>query len=247
MHWTLPRWFAHRGGGALAPENTLAGLRLAVAMGYRAVEFDVMLSADGTPVLIHDETVERTTNGQGAVSELSDAVLFDLDAGGGERIPRFADTADFCVAHGLLANVEIKPATGHDEATAQAVARMTDQRWSTAAVKPLISSFSLAALEIARDLAPGIPRGVLYEDVPADWHAELRRLGAVSLHCDATRLSDAVLAEAAAAGVPVLCYTVNSENQAKILVDRGVSAMFTDRLDRFAGETTAYKALHLPG
>ena len=246
MNWMLPRWFAHRGGGTLAPENTLAGLRLAVAMGYRAVEFDVMLSGDGTPVLIHDETVERTTNGRGAVSELSDSALFELDAGGGERIPRFADAADFCLAHRLLANVEIKPATGFDGATAQIVARMTASRWCGAAMKPLISSFSLAALEIARDLAPEIPRGVLYEDVPADWLSELRRLGAVSLHCDAERLSDTVLAEAAEAAVPVLCYTVNSENQAKHLVDRGVSAMFTDRLDLFAGETTAYRALHLP-
>lgn len=244
---TLPRWFAHRGGGTLAPENTLAGLRLAVAMGYRAVEFDVMLSGDGTPVLIHDETVERTTNGCGAVSEMSDAQLFALDTGGGEHIPRFAEAADFCMANGLLANVEIKPATGYEAVTAERVAKMTAEKWAAAPVKPLISSFSLEALAIARDLAPNISRGVLYEDVPANWHAELQRLGAISLHCDATRVSDAVLAEAAEAGVPVLCYTVNSKNQAKILVDRGVSAMFTDRLDLFASETSAYKALHLPG
>lgn len=247
MDWLLPRWFAHRGGGTLAPENTLAGLRLAVAMGYRAVEFDVMLSGDGTPILIHDESVERTTNGYGAVCEMSDAALFELDAGGGERIPCFADAADFCLTHGLLANVEIKPASGHEATTARTVARMIADKWSAVPVKPLISSFSLVALAIARDLAPDIPRGVLYEDVPADWRAELRRLGAVSLHCDAARVSDAVLAEAAEAGVPVLCYTVNSENQAKNLVDRGVSAMFTDNLGLFAGETTAYKALHLPG
>ena len=243
----LPRWFAHRGGGTLAPENTLAGLRLAVAMGYRAVEFDVMLSGDGTPVLIHDETVERTTNGCGAVCDLSDAALFELDTGGGERIPPFSAAADYCLRHGLLANIEIKPATGHEAATAEVVSRMTAERWRTAPVKPLISSFSLAALAIARDLAPEIPRGVLFEAVPADWRGELQRLGAVSLHCDAARVADAVLAEAAEAGVPVLCYTVNSENQAKILVDRGVSAMFTDRLDLFSGETTAYKTLHLPG
>jgi len=131
----------------------------------------------------------------------------------------------------------------------QSLSVLWDPRWrgKVLAFDGATHAFSLAALEIARDLAPGIPRGVLYEDVPADWHAELRRLGAISLHCDAERVSDAVLAEAAEAGVPVLCYTVNSENQAKILVDRGVSAMFTDRLDRFAGETTAYKALHLPG
>ena len=71
MSFPLPRWFAQRGGGSLAPENTLAGIRLAAGLGYRAVEFDVMLSADGTPVLIHDETLERTTNGAGRVCDLS--------------------------------------------------------------------------------------------------------------------------------------------------------------------------------
>ena len=231
---SLPRWFAHRGGGSLAPENTLAGIRLAARLGYRAVEFDVMLSADGTPVLIHDETLERTTNGTGRVCATRDAQLFALDAGQGERIPRFVEAAALCRELGLLANVEIKPATGHEVATAEVVARLTADLWRGAEVQPLISSFSLAALEVARDLAPEIRRGVLFEAPPAEWLAELRRLQAVSLHCDADLLSDEVLAEARAHGVPVLCYTVNAENQAKMLFARGVSALFTDRLDLFA-------------
>ncbi len=119
MQMPLPRWFAHRGGGSLAPENTLAGIRLAAQMGYRAVEFDVMLSADGTPVLIHDETLARTTNGCGRVCDTPDTVLFSLDAGGGERIPRYVEAVALCRQLGLLANVEIKPATGHEVATAE--------------------------------------------------------------------------------------------------------------------------------
>jgi glycerophosphoryl diester phosphodiesterase len=230
----LPRWFAHRGGGSLAPENTLAGIRLAARLGYKAVEFDVMLSADGTPVLIHDETLERTTNGAGRVGETPDAILFGLDAGQGERIPRFSEAAALCRELGLLANVEIKPAAGHELRTAEVVSRLTADLWRGAAVQPLLSSFSLTALEVARDLAPGIARGVLYEAPPADWHDELRRLQAVSLHCDSELLADEVLAEARAHGIPVLCYTVNSENQAKMLFARGVSSLFTDRLDLFA-------------
>ncbi|MGB7535187.1 MAG: glycerophosphodiester phosphodiesterase family protein, partial [Azonexus sp.] len=193
---SLPRWFAHRGGGSLAPENTLAGIRLAARLGYRAVEFDVMLSADGTPVLIHDETLERTTNGMGSVCATRDAQLFTLDAGQGERIPRFVEAAALCRELGLLANVEIKPATGHEVATAEVVARLTADLWRGAEVQPLISSFSLAALEVARDLAPEIRRGVLFEAPPPEWLAELRRLQAISLHCDADLLSDEVLAEA---------------------------------------------------
>lgn len=234
MQLPLPRWFAHRGGGSLAPENTLAGIRLAARLGYKAVEFDVMLSGDGTPVLIHDETLERTTNGSGRVGETPDTHLFSLDAGHGERIPRFVEAAALCRELGLLANVEIKPATGFEQPTAEVVARLTAELWQGAPVQPLISSFSLAALAIARDLAPAIARGVLFEAVPADWLAEINRLQAFSLHCDAALLPDEVLAEARARAIPVLCYTVNTEKRAKKLFDRGVSALFTDRLDLFA-------------
>jgi glycerophosphoryl diester phosphodiesterase len=247
MSFPLPRWFAHRGGGSLAPENTLAGIRLAAGLGYRAVEFDVMLSADGTPVLIHDETLERTTNGAGRVCDTPDAVLFALDAGDGERIPLFTEAAAMCRELGLLANVEIKPATGHEVATAEVVARLAGDLWRGAEIQPLISSFSLAALEVARDLAPEIRRGVLFEAPPADWRAELRRLQAVSLHCDSDLLRDDVLAEARAHEIPVLCYTVNVEKQAKMLFARGVSALFTDRLDLFASDTNTYDCLHLVG
>lgn len=247
MGFPLPRWFAHRGGGALAPENTLAGIRLAARMGFAAVEFDVMLSGDGTPVLIHDETLERTTNGQGLVGETSDAQLFALNAGDGERVPRYADAVAACRDYGLLANVEIKPAAGFERATAEMVARLSTSLWQGATVQPLISSFSLEALEIARDLAPQIPRGVLFEQVPVDWLETVRRLQAVTLHCAARHLSDDVLAEAQANGIPVLCYTVNTENAAKLLFERGVSAVFTDRLDLFVAETSAYKGLQLGG
>lgn len=247
MSFPLPRWIGHRGGGALAPENTLAGLRLAARMGFSAVEFDVMLSGDGTPVLIHDETLERTTNGRGPVCTTPDGQLFALDAGDGERVPRYAEAVAACREYDLLANVEIKPAAGFERQTAETVARLSAGLWQGARVRPLFSSFSLQALEIARDLAPQIPRGVLFERVPADWLETLRRLQAVTLHCAARHVNDAVLAEAQANGIPVLCYTVNTEKAAKSLFERGVSALFTDRLDLFATETSAYKGLHLGG
>lgn len=247
MDFPLPRWIGHRGGGALAPENTLAGIRLAARLGFSAIEFDVMLSGDGTPVLIHDETLERTTNGQGLVGETPDARLFTLDAGDGERVPRYADAVAVCREYGLLANVEIKPAAGFERQTAETVARLSTCLWQGATVQPLISSFSLEALEIARDLAPQIPRGVLFDQVPADWLTELRHLQAVTLHCNAAHLSDDVLAEAQANGISVLCYTVNTKKAAESMFERGVRAIFTDRLDLFVTETSAYKGLHLRG
>ncbi|HMV07072.1 MAG TPA: glycerophosphodiester phosphodiesterase family protein, partial [Accumulibacter sp.] len=89
LAWALPHVLAHRCGGALAPENTLAGLRLAARLGFSAVEFDVMLSADGTPWLLHDETLERTTNGRGPLAATADRVLAGLDAGAAHH-PAFA-------------------------------------------------------------------------------------------------------------------------------------------------------------
>lgn len=247
MKFSPPRWFAHRGGGKLAPENTLAGIRLAARLGFSAVEFDVMLSGDGTPVLIHDETLERTTDGVGLVAATHDAQLFLLDAGNGERIPRLAEAAALCRQYGLLANVEIKPSAGYERQTGEVVARQAAELWAGAECQPLLSSFSLIALEAAREAAPQLSRGLLFEQVPANWLDEIGRLDGVSLHCAAREVSDAVLAEANAAGIPVLCYTVNAADQAAELFARGVSAVFTDNLSLFAPETSAYKALHLDG
>ncbi len=233
MSHALPRWFAHRGGGLLAPENTLAGIRLAAHMGYSAVEFDVMLSANGTPVLIHDEALARTTNGHGRVADTPDEILFALDAGGGERIPRLADAAWLCRQLGLLANVEIKPSAGTDEHTADVVCSELARLWHGAALQPLVSSFSLPALAVAQNRLPGVRRGVLFEEVPADWPDILARLGAQTLHCAAETLAENVLLDAVDRAVPVLCYTVNDVAQAEKLFARGVSSLFTDRLDLF--------------
>lgn len=227
MIW-LPSLIAHRCGGNLAPENTLAGLHAAARQGCRAVEFDVMLSADGTPVLIHDETLDRTTNGVGRVCETPDTVLLSLDAGAGESIPTLAQAAGLCHRYDFLANVEIKPAAGYEVATAECVARFVRAHWR--GLPPLLSSFSPEALQAAWRTAPDLQYGLLFETVPADWQRQREAIGAVSLHCAAESLTDAVLAEARAAGVPVLCYTVNDADTARALFSRGVTSIFTDTL-----------------
>ena len=117
MAWPYPRIVAHRGGGKLAPENTLGAIRFGAALGFRAVEFDVMLALDGTPMLIHDETTDRTTGVKGRVPQMRPAQLEGLDAGNGEGIPRFEKAGELCRKLGLWANVEIKPAAGHERET----------------------------------------------------------------------------------------------------------------------------------
>lgn len=235
--WVLPRVVAHRCGGALAPENTLAGLPIAAALGYRAVEFDVMLSADSTPWVIHDETLTRTTNGVGNVCDMPDVVLRTLDAGGyqhrafaGEPLPTFEAVARQCRALGLFANVEIKPAAGFERITGEIVARKTLELWGEAQL-PLVSSFSEEALAAARRVAPQLPLGYLCVRPPEDWMRRMDEVDAYSLHCAARELDDAVLAAARAAGIPVLCFTVNDRRDAEALLNRGVSSVFSDRID----------------
>jgi glycerophosphoryl diester phosphodiesterase len=237
LDWDLPRVFAHRCGGALAPENSLAGLRIAAALGCRAVEFDVMLSGSGSPWLIHDETLERTTNGAGRVSDTPDLVLRGLDAGAyrhrafaGEALPTFEQAALLCRELGLMANVEIKPAAGFEVLTGAVVAECILELWGSAPL-PLVSSFSAVALEAARRVAPRLPLGVLWVRPPADWIGQLAALDAYSLHCAWDKLEDEVLAAAQANGIPVLCYTVNDRPAAETLFARGVTSVFSDRID----------------
>jgi glycerophosphoryl diester phosphodiesterase len=229
---------AHRGGGRLAPENTLDGIRLAATMGYRSVEFDVMLSADGTPVLIHDETLERTTGRDGRVADLHDHELLAVPANRGfadrypgARIPTLAAAATLCRDLGLLANVEIKPAADFEAVTAATVTDAVAAWFSPDRV--LLSSFCAPALAIARARAPQLPRALLFESPPADWPARLAEHAAVALHCDAAKVSAEFLNAARALACPVRCYTVNDPEHAVALFAAGVDAVFTDALDLF--------------
>lgn len=236
-----PRVIAHRCGGAQAPENTLAGLHVTAAAGVQGVEFDVMLSGDGVPMLIHDETVNRTSNGRGRVSRLTAADLQRLDAGSGfdgrfagEPIPRFADAGRLCRALGLWANVEIKPAKGFEAVTGAAAAAMAKEIWRDAGHLPVLSSFSEPALAAARDTAPELPRAMLYTRVPRDWPARLKQLECRALHCAWRYLQPETVARATAMGIPVVCYTVNEAEIAQRLWSWGVTAVISDWPDRLA-------------
>jgi glycerophosphoryl diester phosphodiesterase len=234
-----PRIIAHRCGGALAPENTLAGLRLAARLGCRGVEFDAMLAADGVPVVIHDETLERTTSGRGRVAGLDAAGFVRLDAGArhhpafaGEPAPTLDEVLRLCATLGLWANVEIKPSAGQDAETGRVVAR----RAAAAAGKVLLSSFSMPALSTAAAEAAQLPRALLVEVIPDDWRARMAESGAFALHCSARSMSAAVLQTVREAGVPLACYTVNRRDEAERLFAMGVGAIFTDRPDLWLAE-----------
>ena len=236
--WPYPRVIAHRGGGTLAPENTLGAIRHGASLGFRGVEFDVMLTGDSTPVLIHDETLERTTDGRGEVARLPYAAIENLDAGGwldkrwsGERVPMFGAAARLCRELGLWANVEIKPAKGFEVQTGRSVAQMALELWCGAPLPPVLSSFVSEALAAARETAPQLPRGMLVGKIPPDWKARMQALDCVALHCDFRQLTAPLLDEIHAAGHAVLVWTVNDPRDAKRLFEWGVDSIVTDRLD----------------
>jgi glycerophosphoryl diester phosphodiesterase len=251
MNWPYPRFLAHRGGGTLAPENTLVALDMGWQCGYRAAEVDAALTADEVPVLLHDATLERTTNGRGSLARTTAAALAGLDAGSwldpqycDARVPTLAEALQRCRERALWLNIEIKPVPGHEERTGAVVARTVADFWSRTALPslngpvatplPLLSSFSHTALAAARRAAPGLRQGVLFTRVPADWPEVMRSLGAYSLHCD-HRYLDARLARAiTGAGFGLLCYTVNDGGRAQELLDWGVDAICTDRIDLIA-------------
>lgn len=230
MAWPYPRIVAHRGGGSLAPENTLGAIRLGASLGFRGVEFDVMLAGDGTPVVIHDETTERTTGVQGRVSLLPYAQLEKLDAGNGEIIPRYRKAAELCRALGLWANVEIKPAGGRDRATGEAVAAASRELWRGAELPPVLSSFSVVALEAAQATAPELPRGFLTDELPQDWERTVRRLGCVSVHCNHETLTEPQAKAVREAGYALACWTVNDPVAGRRLLQWGVDCLITDAL-----------------
>jgi glycerophosphoryl diester phosphodiesterase len=242
--WPYPRVIAHRGGGTLAPENTLAAMRCGLKYGFRAVEFDVMLSKDLVPVLLHDPTLGRTVKGRGKVPDFMAEELAALDAGtwfsadfADERVPTYEQVFRFCAANNIWMNVEIKPAPGFEEITGRVVAESTRQLLAGERCNDdrgrqvLFSSFSFDALAAAKAAAPEVPRGFLMDAVASDWRSRLEELGAVALHANHKKLSEKVVRAVKDAGFGLFCYTVNMPAQAREILSWGVDAFCTDRID----------------
>ena len=237
-YWPYPRIIAHRGGGLLAPENTLAAIRYAANLGFAGVEFDVKLTADDVPILFHDDTLDRTTDGSGPVAETRFDIITQFDAGSwfaneyvAEPVPAFAVASALCKEAGLWANVEIKPCPGRERETGRLVARMAKLLWSGAPLPPLLASFSADALDAARAEAPELPRALLCNAIPDDWEQTLDRLECVALNAAFDQLNKDAVAAIQASERGVLAYTVNDSVDALNLIAMGVDALITDQID----------------
>jgi len=225
---------AHRGASGTCPENTLAAFRRAEALGAGMIELDVQLTRDGAVVVMHDWTLERTTDGAGAVRDRTLAELRVLDAGAwfapafrGERVPTLAEVL---AAVRLPVNVELKPVG--DDGLVERVLAVVDAAGAGARV--VFSSFDASSLVRLRDRASGARIGVLWEDAPIDEALRLaERVGARTLHVRKDAITEAVVVAARAAGLGVLGWTVNDPRDCDRLDAAGVDGVFTDFPERF--------------
>ncbi len=239
--WPYPRWIAHRGAGKLAPENTLGAFRLGASHGYRMVECDAKLSADGVVFLMHDATLERTTNGHGIGGEQPWHALSQLDAGSwhsrthaGEALPTLQALARWCLANGHALNIEIKPTPGTEAATGAAVATLAAQLWQGAEVPPLLTSFKPDALATAQTAAPDLPRGLLVDTLWEGWFEKALELNCAAVVANYALWDTTTVARVHAAGLKCLSYTVNDDWAAQHLLALGTDGLITDRVDLFS-------------
>jgi glycerophosphoryl diester phosphodiesterase len=246
--WPYPRWIAHRGAGKLAPENTLAAFRVGAGYGYRMFECDAKLSADGVIFLMHDTTLQRTTNPREVLGAAASTIAGDhpwgalsqLDAGGwhsrayaGEPLATLENVARFCLRNGHFLNIEIKPTPGQEERTGEAVARGAARLWAGAAVPPLLTSFRPEALQGAQTAAPHLPRGLLLDTLWTGWLETALSFGCVAVVCNHALWDRSSLTQAQSAGLRCLSYTVNDEWAAQRLIALGTDGLITDRVDLF--------------
>lgn len=220
--------------------------------GFHGVEFDVMLTLDNIPILMHDKYFGRTTTDNPeldgkVVNSLDCKDILKLNAGKYfnssdpdhtiATVPLFEDIIIFCKENGIWMNIELKPITGAESETGAVVAAMCNKYFPPtdtdvlSSSYPLFSSFSYEALLAAKKVAPHIPRGLLMDHMLEDWETSANELEAVSLHVNHEFLTESIALLVKSAGFGLFCYTVNCPKRALELQAWGVDSVCTDNLD----------------
>lgn len=230
----IPPLIGHRGVAGLTPENTLAGLRRAAELGLRWVEIDARVSVDGRLMVMHDATLERTTNGRGRVAATTGDAMRRLDAGAwfapeyaGEGVPDLAAAMGSAADLGLGVNIEIKAPRGAGAATATAVLAALG-RLAPSPDRVLVSSFDRPALAVFAAAASPWPLGLLLRRPPRNWRALARKLGVATINCDQRALTRRSVATLKSVGLPIIAFTVNDPARARALTRWGVDSLITD-------------------
>jgi glycerophosphoryl diester phosphodiesterase len=234
-----PPVIAHRGANNLAPENTLSAFQKVRETGAKWIEFDVMLTAWGEVVVIHDESLVRTTGATGNVRDHAYSYLQTLDAGSwfdikfaGERIPTFQSVIEIIRTLKLCANVEIKAITGDEEETVIKVLRDIEKYWTPDMPPPLISSFSMPVLKYVRHYSPQALIALLIHDWFGAWKDLAKEYQCVSVDINHEILDAGSARVIKDMDLFLLCYTVNDPQRALELFSWGVDAVFTDNVAR---------------
>jgi glycerophosphoryl diester phosphodiesterase len=225
----------HRGAGHLAPENTLKSFIMAKKLGLSWVEFDTQPCATGEWIIMHDDTLDRCSNGLGLIANTPYEVLKQLQVGKEfspqsfvEPIPLLSETLDTLARHELHPNIEIKSS---QPLTAQALNQfleILDKHWPNAKAKPLISSFDPDILFEIQQRTQDYPLGFNIEELQETTLDIFQRGNFFSLHCDHTALSNESLKNLLKEPFPLLLYTVNDPNLAQHYFQQGVWAVFSD-------------------
>ncbi len=218
----------HRGAAGHEPENTLRGVARAMRLGVDWIEVDVQL-VDGELVVFHDDTLERTTNGSGAVAEQSFKALRELDAGEGETIPRLAEVLDLIDARVGL-NIELKgPDCGESVTSIVGDYLERQPEWRG---KILLSSFDETQTAELAGRERNFELGILFETDAEAALARARAFAAYSIHPSTKQVTAELVAEAHAAGIKVFVYTVNEPREIATMRALGVDGVFSDYPDR---------------
>jgi len=222
---------AHRGASGYAPENTFAAFRKAIAMGAGFIETDLQLSRDARFVAIHDATVNRTTNGQGAVHDLTLAELRRLDAGSwfgsefaGERIPTLEEVLEFAKKHDVVFYLELKPSGswGGEHALISAL------RESSEIARTVVISFDPMILAGVRKIEPTLMTGLLFEGKIVGPLEKAIEIGARQLVVRGDLVTPRLLKEARERDLQVICWTVNHPRHMRLLAEAGVDGIISD-------------------
>lgn len=233
---------AHRGASAIAPENTIAAFRAAAEQGARWVELDVALLADDTLVVIHDDSIDRTTSGKGSLGTLTHADIGKLDAGAwfdaryaGERLPTLAEVIKALGEFGLSANVEIKQHKHHKSLDQLVRAVQADINRRDAKTGIMISSFDPEALKAMHALEPDLEMAMLWSRPPEDWAERLKAIPATTIHMHYKALSIGLLEETSKSGIKVRAWTCNNPVELVSFWGAGLTGVITDNPKLFLG------------
>ncbi len=215
----------HRGACGFAPENTVKSFKKAIDLGLLMTECDVRLCKSGDLVVIHDDTVDRTTNGTGLVADKTWDELRKLDAGEGEHIPNLTEVLNF-MDHQIKLDIELKE-PGTAKPVAAVINQFVDEKdWQYSDF--FVTSFNHEELQIFNKLCPDVPIGALFSELPTDLESIIHIMNPNVIIVSQKYITPEFVAKVHALGKRIFVYTVNDQKRLEEVKHMGVDGIFTD-------------------